>query len=392
MAQPSPPRQDSSAVGECLRTAAKPPDSSALELAAFQRGVKDWVAVCDKAVAENGDNPQIKTSFGRALAANGQRLEAVPLFRAAASHDDAEAMYELYEHHKSWDRGDVIRVQAVMRAEADRSLRRAAELGHPVASKILATLLDRGGTVKRDAVAARVWAERALAIPIDDASRGDLQILLGRLLANSSDSGERACGVALLETLAQQGRFGATTALANAIREENPARARALLEQAARPDPGGAIPKLADMLIKGEGGPADPRRALMLLGGRSDISAAKGVLGQLYLKGRFVPRDVQEAVCLIDIAGQWDFDARQQILRLLAANPNVHIAYPARALFDATEAAELDEPGAVDALIGLKLSQNAQFRDKPGACILAEMAAKRGDRKAAQYLSECRAS
>ena len=48
-------------------------------------------------------------------------------------------------------------------------------------------------------------------------------------------------------------------------------------------------------------------------------------------------------------------------------------------LYDATEAAELGEPGAVIALIDLRLSQNAQFRDKPGGCALAERAAKSGD-------------
>jgi hypothetical protein len=42
-------------------------------------------------------------------------------------------------------------------------------------------------------------------------------------------------------------------------------------------------------------------------------------------------------------------------------------------------AAELDEPGAMAALIGLKLSRNAQFHDRPGACKLIETAVSRGD-------------
>jgi len=46
--------------------------------------------------------------------------------------------------------------------------------------------------------------------------------------------------------------------LALAIRKEDPVRARALLEESRRPDPGGAIVPLAEMLIAGEGGPADP--------------------------------------------------------------------------------------------------------------------------------------
>jgi hypothetical protein len=50
----------------------------------------------------------------------------------------------------------------------------------------------------------------------------------------------------------------------------------------------------------------------------------------------------------------------------------------------------LDEPGAMEALISLKLSQNPQFRDRPGACKLIETAAERGDQAAARRLPECR--
>jgi len=56
------------------------------------------------------------------------------------------------------------------------------------------------------------------------------------------------------------------------------------------------------------------------------------VLGQLYFEGRLVPHDVQEAVRLIDLAGQWDFAARQQVLRLLADNPVAGQISQARAL------------------------------------------------------------
>ena len=37
------------------------------------------------------------------------------------------------------------------------------------------------------------------------------------------------------------------------------------------------------------------------------------MLGQLTLEGKLVPRDVQEAVRLIDLASHWDFDARMQV-------------------------------------------------------------------------------
>ena len=54
------------------------------------------------------------------------------------------------------------------------------------------------------------------------------------------------------------------------------------------------------------------------------------------------------------------------------------------------EAVELDEPGALTALINLKLSDNAQFQDKPGACKLIETAVSRGDQAMAARLAECR--
>ena len=44
------------------------------------------------------------------------------------------------------------------------------------------------------------------------------------------------------------------------------------------------------------------------------------------------------------------------------------------------------------ALIELKLSANAQFQDRPGACKLIETAVGRGDQTMAQRLAECRAS
>jgi hypothetical protein len=232
---------------------------------------------------------------------------------------------------------------------------------------------------------------RALSNPVKDTSRGDLTALLGRLLATSDKPEERARGLDLLERTSKAGVFGAKRELAVAIRREDPVRARKLLEEALRPDPGGAPAPLAEMLIAGEGGPADPKRAVSLLKGARTASA-EGALGRLYLEGRLVPRDPQEAVRLIGLAGTWDLDARTEVLKILAANPDVRDNNPEHTLYEAMEAAELDEPGAATALIELKLSDNAQFRDPPGACKLLETAAARGDRTMAQRLSECRGS
>ena len=81
-----------------------------------------------------------------------------------------------------------------------------------------------------------------------------------------------------------------------------------------------------------------------------------------------------------------------EVVRILADNPEVRIANPKHLLYYATEAAELDEPGARAALIDLKLSQNTPFQDRPGACKLIETAAGRGDQTMTQRLADCRAS
>ena len=79
-----------------------------------------------------------------------------------------------------------------------------------------------------------------------------------------------------------------------------------------------------------------------------------------------------------------------QVVRLLAEYPETRVSHPKRTLYDAVEAAELDEPGAMKALIELKLSANAQFQDRPGACKLIETAVSRGDQTMAQRLADCR--
>ena len=51
-----------------------------------------------------------------------------------------------------------------------------------------------------------------------------------------------------------------------------------------------------------------------------------------------MPRDVQEVVNLIDMADAWNFDARQQVARLLAAHPATRVPHPKRVLYYALEA------------------------------------------------------
>ncbi len=333
------------------------------------------------------------------MARAASRAEELALLREMATQGDAESYMDIYEIYKSYFRSDVNKPQLVNHAEGERSLRKAAELGHPFATMMLAILLDRGDTVKRDPEEAITWAERAVANParspdpIKDVRPIDVQVLLGRLLVKSSDPVRKARGIALLERLGSQGRGDAFCYLAETIRASDPVRARALFEQALRNYPGNALAPLADMLIKGEGGPKDEKRALSLLRGRyaSDNQHAKAYLGQLTLEGRLVKRDVAEAVRLMGPWSQWDYDTRLQMARIFADNPDVAVNRPEHLIYELTEASELGEPGALPTLIALKLSRHGQFRDEAGGCKLVTEAANRGDSDAARRVTECNA-
>jgi TPR repeat protein len=349
------------------------------------RGLATWLETCQQALAANPNDPRVKMALSRALSVARRRDEAVPLIRSAAEQDDAAALLALYWEFQSFNRR-LDRPQTVTRAEAEKALRRAAELGHPDAVFRLATTLYRGGAgLKRDHASARVWGERALTNPPTGMRAGDIQSVVGEWLSQSDDPGVRKRGIALLEAL--PGRGDAQSYLAQAIRASDPLRARKLLESAARTYPGHALAPLAEMLIAGEGGPKDERRALALLRrSPADAQHPRALLGRFMLEGRLVPRDVAKAVQLLLSWSQWDYDTRLLILQVLAENPDVQLARPGTVLYDATEAAELGEPGAMDALIALKLSHHAQFADTAGACALA---AKLGD-DVARRLEQCR--
>jgi len=387
------PAQDAAAK-ECLRINSTPADRIPWDQ--HESVYNHWVAACREALANDPDNLSLKQILGRALMATGQRAEAITIWRELGEKNNPKALFEIYDMYKSYYRSDPNEPQVVHRAEAEQALRKAAELGDPYSIMMLAILLDRGDTVKRDPEEAIVWAERAAANPardpdpIKDIRPIEMQVLLGRLLVKSADSARRARGIELLNKLASSGRGDAAAYLAEAIRMSDPVRARALLEQAVRSAPGSALAPLADMLIKGEGGPQDEQRALALLQGRLARGAehAQAYLGQLTLEGRLVHRDVAEAVRLIGPWSQWDFDTRLQLAQILADNPDVQISYPGHLVYDLTEETELGEPGALATLIALKLSRNSQFRDEAGGCKLVMEAANRG---AAQRVSECNA-
>jgi hypothetical protein len=121
-----------------------------------------------------------------------------------------------------------------------------------------------------------------------------------------------------------------------------------LLEGSLSDWPGAALPALADMLIKGEGGPADPKRALKLLQRHSNKSAAAPInaaLGKLYIEGKLVPRDLQKAEDLISNEVQWSVEAKLYYARFLTDYPTVKSYDATRFLYKLTDIAELATRG-----------------------------------------------
>src|ERR1700754_1167703 len=113
-------------------------------------------ASCDIAFAAAPYDLTLKVRVALALP-HARRAEQLAILREAAAQGSPEAYFWIYESHRSWDRGDLDKPQLVTRAEAERALRMAAQLGDPSGTRTLATLLERGDTVKRDPAAARYW-------------------------------------------------------------------------------------------------------------------------------------------------------------------------------------------------------------------------------------------
>src|SRR5262249_18147656 len=169
-AEPEPVLTAENARSICMELSENPKEYLSGE--EWERRRERRTASCDTAFAAAPYDLALKVRVALALP-HARRAEELAILREAAAQGSPEAYYWIYESYKSWDSGHLDRPQLVTRAEAERSLRMAAQLGHPFATQMLALLLDRGDTVKRDPVAARYWAERAINNPASGISKGD---------------------------------------------------------------------------------------------------------------------------------------------------------------------------------------------------------------------------
>jgi TPR repeat protein len=377
---------------ECVRMKQDRPSPWDVDEKKYADYLNSYIEACRQAVANDAADNRAKITLSDALFSAHRRDEAIVPLREAAATGDTDALVEIFEWHKSWERGDLDHVQVVKRDEAANALRAAAGLGNPFAMHRLAVILERGEMVKRDNAQAISWAERSLQKP-DEWGEVAIATLLGRLLTQSDDPAQRARGIDILERLTKAGRRDAGAWLAIAIRYDDPVRARGLLESAMWNEVGTALPTLADMLINGEGGAADPKRAVKLLesnatGGGTDAISFK--LGELYRDGQLVPRDPQKAAGLMRNEVQWSVDATLELAQLVIDNPTIAVDSDKDFLYTLNDHAELGESNAMATLIAIKLSSSPQFADRAGGCALAERAAARGDDRVKQLLAACK--
>ena len=378
------------ATNECLRIDEGPGFSGSSE--EQDRVRRAWIETCRAAVASEPDNRRLQAALARAFNADGRRAEALAIRRELAKAGDADALYDIYDTYKSYYRTVDGKPKLVGREEAEASLRKSAELGQAEAMWMLAVLLDRGSTVRRNPAEAAIWAERVMKKPPKGMTAADVEVRLGSFLVKTNMRATRDRGLQILEKYATgRGRADARAYLAMAIRRDNPTRARSLLEAALRDAPGLATPPLAEMLIGGEGGSRDERRALSLLQSKAvtELSAVKAALGRLYVEGRLLPKDVQEGIRLIRQDAIWSQESRLEVMKLLATNPDARIERAEDFVYDALEAAEVGEPGALAALYELKMSSSAQFMDRGGACALIDKYLKQGREAALARSSAC---
>ncbi len=304
----------SSAPLDCASMKDKRPSAWDVGDEKYRQFMNDWIATCEREAA-NDPNPAVQLSWYKALFAHDRRPEAIVVLRALAAKGNADALLEIYEWHRSWEPKDLDKVQIVKAKEAGESLRKAAETGHPQAMRRYAINLDQGSIIKRDVDEAAHWMEQTLANPPTDSRPADLMLSVGRLLTESAKPEKRARGLRILESMTG---LSVKAHLAIAIRKDDPVRARALFEETLRAWPGISLPPLADMLIKGEGGPEDGKRALKLLQSHSRVSAPASIneaLGKLYAEGKLVPRDPQKAAELMSGETQWSVSSRRSPTR-----------------------------------------------------------------------------
>lgn len=334
-----------------------------------------------------------------AMGKPGQEWLLVPQLQLLADDGSAEANYLLFRMFSYTQGKKDAAAFPISAQDALRRLRVAAEQGHIEALSVLMQQYRNGPLLRRDNHEAVKMARRIESAPPQGKTETEYEARMraGMALAIASmtledDSFPKpeqriAFGIVDRDSAAgTKNEYSSLTYIA-AVRfgrgtAADPVKARRMLE--ARLDKYGdknAMPMLAEMLAKGEGGPADPKRALSMLrdGNVRTLRGAPAILAGLLLDGKIVGRQPQEAIRAL--ARSWDLADEIRLAGLLI-DYQTQLDNADRLVASLTQAAAVGEPGAAIALARLKLSDNSQFTDIDGARALLKPLADAGDRAA----------
>lgn len=321
-----------------------------------------------------------------------------PQVRKLAQGGSAEAQFLLYELRRANPGAGESSAMDVSRDEAWKALLAAAEQGHMTAISELLLLYRGAADMKRDLKQVVRWARRLESAPpqgieitpYEDEMRGMMPMLIARTTLEEDGfaaTDNRAAFRFAEKTMKAGGKEAKDAALvvAQALRvgrgtSKDPGRARDILEELARAYTF-AAPVLADMLMRGEGGPEDGKRALALVRTK-DLRynvRAKAIEAEILLSGKVVGYRPQEAIQALD--GAYDPESFIRLAGLLI-DYRPRLDRPERIVSAMSGYAASGRADVAMALAKLKLSDNSQFTDEDGARALLKPLADAGNREA----------
>jgi len=397
------------AIETCDIGAAAPLDPSVnalpvqyLELLPYDFNVeklKVLQAACQTAWVGAPDKPRLHLQWLRVTMAIRESNVGLltPQVRKLAQAGGAEAQFLLYQLYRANSKAAQSSMMEVSREEGLKALEASAEQGHMGAIGEL-ILLHRGVFgVKRDLKQVVRWARRMESAPpqgmSSTAHETDMRAAMPMVIARATleedgfPATEQRAAFRFVDGLmktggkdAKEASFVAVSALRSGRGTiKNPGRAREILEELLKTD-GKAVPVLAQMLLRGEGGPPDGKRALELVSrpDQRNSEIARGVKAEILLEGAVVGYRPQEAIQAL--AGSYDIENAMRLAPLMI-DYRTRLERPEATVETLARAAETRSDAAL-VLARLKLSDNSQFSDADGARALLKPLADAGEREA----------
>lgn len=342
--------------------------------------------------AAAGGLPEASLRLGDAYASGAFGLsrdlqEALANYRRAAEAGNATAWTKLGNLYLSGGPG-----LPADPASAASLFAQAADRGDNGGREALARLLLDGTGVPRN-------PDRAIAVLHQAIAAGDsyAAVLLGNAYRTGRGvavDGARAVG--LLEPLATQNNVPALNALGDLYRAgagavaRDPARAMALYRQAADLSDTGAKKKIAEMMIKGEIGPADFAGGVALIKTLADggDASALALLGDDYARSDYGhPDGVQAEAYFREAAAAGLASAYTRLGNLYKGGAPGLPADPLKAVAPYEQAITLGDNGGREALARMLLDGTGVAKDPDRAVKLLNDAAAEGDSNALVVLA-----